>query len=98
MPVLAKKRATGQPVNCAQPLIQKKSKEELYAQSSHAIGVCATGGGTGAGPKSLGYQRQPAAAADADFAIHNPVACKPTDARNATRHTSHTGENGQWDA
>src|SRR5258708_14659738 len=29
----------------------EETKEELYAQSSHAIGVCATGGDTGPGPK-----------------------------------------------
>src|SRR5258708_26011834 len=33
----------------------EETKEELYAQSSHAIGVCATGGEPPPGPKILGY-------------------------------------------
>src|SRR5258708_12816730 len=38
----------------------EETKEELYAQSSHAIGVCATGGDTPPRPKFPANQRQSA--------------------------------------
>src|SRR5258708_39735434 len=50
----------------------EETKEELYAQSSHAIGVCATGGDNCAGPQFLGYQRRTPPPPDANLAPYNP--------------------------